>query len=182
MPQMLYLAKGKGILLVRRKKMSTTNENIGYLTQIIGPVLDVSFPENTPKIHNKLVVKDIDKDVSMEVAQHLGNGVVRCISMEATEGLSRGLRVYDTGEAIKVPVGQGTLGRAMDVLGNPIDGKGEITGETNWSIHRKAPSFDKQTTTTQIFETGIKVIDLLMPYAKGGKIGLFGGAGVGKTI
>lgn len=157
-------------------------ERIGYLTQIIGPVLDVSFPEGLPPIHNKLIVQDSTKDVSMEVAQHLGDGVVRCIAMEATEGLSRGLRVYDTGAPIKVPVGQGTLGRAMDVLGNHVDGKGEITGENLWSIHRPAPDFSQQKTTTEIFETGIKVIDLLQPYAKGGKIGLFGGAGVGKTI
>ena len=158
-------------------------EKIGYLTQIIGPVLDVSFPDcEPPAIHNKLVVKESNRDVAMEVAQHLGNHVVRCISMEATEGLSRGLRVYDTGEAIKVPVGRETLGRAMDVLGKPIDGKGEIPAKEYWSIHRDAPSFGEQKTTTEIFETGIKVIDLLQPYAKGGKVGLFGGAGVGKTI
>jgi len=162
--------------------METINEKIGYLTQIIGPVLDVAFKHGAPPIHNKLVVKDIDKEVAMEVAQHLGDGMVRCISMEATEGLSRGLRVYDTGAPIKVPVGESTLGRAMDVLGNPIDGKGEIISDKEWSIHRKAPDFSEQKTTTTIFETGIKVIDLLMPYAKGGKIGLFGGAGVGKTI
>jgi len=162
--------------------METINEKIGYLTQIIGPVLDVAFKHGAPPIHNKLVVKDIDKEVAMEVSQHLGDGMVRCISMEATEGLSRGLRVYDTGAPIKVPVGESTLGRAMDVLGNPIDGKGEIISDKEWSIHRKAPDFSEQKTTTTIFETGIKVIDLLMPYAKGGKIGLFGGAGVGKTI
>ncbi|MBN2879698.1 MAG: F0F1 ATP synthase subunit beta [Clostridia bacterium] len=162
--------------------MKTKNENIGYLTQIIGPVLDVAFKESTPPIHNKLVVADIDKEVAMEVAHHLGNGIVRCISMEATEGLSRGLRVYDKGSPIKVPVGRGTLGRAMDVLGKPIDGKGEITGDDLWEIHRIAPEFSEQKTATTVFETGIKVIDLLMPYAKGGKIGLFGGAGVGKTI
>ncbi len=162
--------------------MKTKNENIGYMTQIIGPVLDVAFKDATPPIHNKLVVKDIDKDISMEVAQHLGNGMVRCISMEATEGLSRGLRVYDTGTPIKVPVGKETLGRAMDVLGRPIDGKGDIITKEEWGIHREAPEFSEQKTATTVFETGIKVIDLLMPYAKGGKIGLFGGAGVGKTV
>lgn len=162
--------------------MENVQDKIGYLTQIIGPVLDVVFKDGTPPIHNKLVVKDTDKEIAMEVAQHLGNGTVRCISMEATEGLSRGLRVYDTGSPIKVPVGKGTLGRAMDVLGRPVDGKGEIITEKVWSIHRSAPSFQEQKTAAQIFETGIKVIDLLQPYAKGGKIGLFGGAGVGKTI
>lgn len=163
--------------------MTQENEKIGYLTQIIGPVLDVAFKEDTPPpIYNKLIVKDTTREVSMEVAQHLGNGVVRCIAMEATDGLSRGLRVYDTGAPIKVPVGEGVLGRAMDVLGKPIDGKGEITADEMWSIHRKAPDFTHQKMATEIFETGIKVIDLLQPYAKGGKIGLFGGAGVGKTI
>jgi F-type H+-transporting ATPase subunit beta len=143
----------------------------------------VAFKEDAPPpIYNKLIVKDTTREVAMEVAQHLGNGVVRCIAMEATEGLSRGLRVYDTGEPIKVPVGEGVLGRAMDVLGKPIDGKGDIPAEEFWSIHRKAPDFSQQKMATEIFETGIKVIDLLQPYAKGGKIGLFGGAGVGKTV
>ena len=162
--------------------MKTKNENVGYMTQIIGPVLDVAFKDATPQIHNKLIVKDTDKEIAMEVAQHLGHGMVRCISMEATEGLSRGLRVYDTGSPIKVPVGKGTLGRAMDVLGRPIDGKGDIITSEEWGIHREAPEFSEQKTAATIFETGIKVIDLLMPYAKGGKIGLFGGAGVGKTV
>ena len=163
--------------------MAQQHEKIGYLTQIIGPVLDVAFKDDTPPpIYNKLIVKETTREVSMEVAQHLGNGVVRCIAMEATEGLSRGLRVYDTGEPIKVPVGDGVLGRAMDVLGKPIDGKGDIPAEQLWSIHRKAPDFSQQKMATEIFETGIKVIDLLQPYAKGGKIGLFGGAGVGKTV
>lgn len=162
--------------------METKSEKIGFLTQIIGPVLDVSFKDGTPPIHNKLIAMDTDKEIAMEVSQHLGDGVVRCISMHATEGLSRGLRVYDTGAPIKVPVGRETLGRAMDVLGLPIDGKGKIDSKEQWSIHRKAPDFSEQTSTTTIFETGIKVIDLLQPYAKGGKIGLFGGAGVGKTI
>ena len=163
--------------------MAQQHEKIGYLTQIIGPVLDVAFKEDAPPpIYNKLIVKDTTREVAMEVAQHLGKGVVRCIAMEATEGLSRGLRVYDTGEPIKVPVGDGVLGRAMDVLGKPIDNKGDIPTEQLWSIHRKAPDFAQQKMATEIFETGIKVIDLLQPYAKGGKIGLFGGAGVGKTV
>ncbi len=162
--------------------MVNKQEKIGYLTQIIGPVLDVAFKDGVPPINNKLIVTDIDKEVAMEVAQHLGHGIVRCISMEATEGLSRGLRVYDTGAPIKIPVGKETLGRAMDVLGKPIDGKGAIKTNEYWSIHRNAPDFSEQRTAAQVFETGIKVIDLLQPYAKGGKIGLFGGAGVGKTI
>ena len=163
--------------------MADKQEKIGYLTQIIGPVLDVAFKEDAPPpIYNRLIVKETTREVSMEVAQHLGNGVVRCIAMEATEGLSRGLRVYDTGEPIKIPVGEGVLGRAMDVLGKPIDGKGDIPAEALWSIHRNAPDFSQQKMATEIFETGIKVIDLLQPYAKGGKIGLFGGAGVGKTV
>ncbi len=163
--------------------MAQEHEKIGYLTQIIGPVLDVAFKEDTPPpIYNKLIAKDTTREVAMEVAQHLGNGVVRCIAMEATDGLARGLRVYDTGSPIKVPVGKGVLGRALDVLGKPIDGKGEIVADDLWSIHRAAPEFKQQKMATEIFETGIKVIDLLQPYAKGGKIGLFGGAGVGKTI
>lgn len=163
--------------------MEQQQDKIGYLTQIIGPVLDVAFSEgDPPPIYNKLIAKDTIREVTMEVAQHLGNGVVRCIAMEATDGLSRGLRVYDTGSPIKVPVGEGVLGRAMDVLGKPIDGKGEINTNDMWSIHRKAPDFTEQRMATEVFETGIKVIDLLQPYAKGGKIGLFGGAGVGKTV
>jgi len=162
---------------------SMTEEKIGYLTQIIGPVLDVSFPEaQLPDIQNKLIVKDSHRDVAVEAAQHLGNGVIRCISLESTDGLSRGLRVYDTGEPIKIPVGREVLGRSIDVLGRPIDGKGEINANEKWTIHRPAPDFSQQKNTTEIFETGIKVIDLLQPYAKGGKIGLFGGAGVGKTV
>lgn len=163
--------------------MAQQHEKIGYLTQIIGPVLDVAFKEgNPPPLYNKLIIKDTTREVAVEVAQHIGNGVVRCIAMESTDGLSRGLRVYDTGAPIKIPVGDGVLGRAMDVLGNPIDGKGEIVASEFWSIHRKAPEFTSLKMATEVFETGIKVIDLLQPYAKGGKIGLFGGAGVGKTI
>lgn len=163
--------------------MAQQQVKIGYLTQIIGPVLDVAFKEDSPPpIYNKLIVKDTTREVAMEVALHLGEGVVRCIAMEATDGLARGLRVYDTGAPIKIPVGEGVLGRAMDVLGKPIDGKGPINASELWSIHRKAPDFTQQKMATEVFETGIKVIDLLQPYAKGGKIGLFGGAGVGKTI
>ncbi len=157
--------------------------NAGKLKQIIGPVIDVHFPDGRlPDIHNKLIVRDGEREVAAEVAQHLGGKVVRCIALEATEGLSRGLRVYDTGGPIMVPVGRGVLGRAVDVVGRPIDNKGPIQTAETMSIHRSAPSFIDQRPTTEIFETGIKVIDLLEPYAKGGKIGLFGGAGVGKTV
>ncbi|MDD3243805.1 MAG: F0F1 ATP synthase subunit beta [Eubacteriales bacterium] len=161
----------------------TTFQNMGHLVQIIGPVLDVSFPEGImPDIHNKLIVEDSTREVAAEVAQHLGDRVVRCIAMEATEGLSRGLRVYDTGAPIQVPVGREVLGRAIDVLGRPIDGLGEIKATHYRSIHQAPPPFTEQRMTTEVFETGIKVIDLLEPYAKGGKIGLLGGAGVGKTV
>lgn len=157
--------------------------NAGRLKQIIGPVIDVHFPDGRlPDIHNKLIVRDGDREVAVEVAQHLGGKVVRCIALEATEGLSRGLRVLDTGGPIRVPVGKAVLGRAIDVVGRPIDHKGPIETTETMSIHRAAPSFIDQKPTTEIFETGIKVIDLLEPYAKGGKIGLFGGAGVGKTV
>jgi F-type H+/Na+-transporting ATPase subunit beta len=156
--------------------------NEGVLRQIIGPVIDVYFPDKLPDIYNKLIVKSSDREVNAEVAQHMGNNVVRCIALEATEGLSRGLTVVDTNGPIQIPVGREVLGRAMDVLGRPIDNKGPIISKEQKSIHRDAPGFMDQKPTTEIFETGIKVIDLLEPYAKGGKIGLFGGAGVGKTV
>ncbi len=156
---------------------------VGTLRQIIGPVIDVYFPEGgVPDIYNKLIIQNGDKEVYAEVSQHLGGNTVRCIALEATEGLSRGLKVIDTGAPIQVPVGREVLGRAIDVLGRPIDNKGPIVAAQQMSIHREAPSFIDQKPTTEIFETGIKVIDLLEPYAKGGKIGLFGGAGVGKTV
>lgn len=154
---------------------------IGKITQIIGSVIDVQFPTHLPKQNELLIVDAIDHAVQIEVLAHQNDGTVRCISMEATEGLSRGMSVKSTGKTIRVPVGAGTLGRVVNALGNPIDGKGEIAGR-KWSIYRNAPSLTEQSPTTEIFETGIKVIDLLTPYAKGGKIGLFGGAGVGKTV
>ncbi|NLG36912.1 MAG: F0F1 ATP synthase subunit beta [Clostridiales bacterium] len=158
-------------------------ENTGVLVQITGPVLDVFFPSGkVPALLNRLVARDGAIEVNLEVAQHLGEGTVRCIAMEATEGLSRGLRVYDTGSPITVPVGEELLGRAVDALGRSIDGKGEIQADEHWPIHRPAPAYADQQPVTSLFETGIKVIDLLEPYAKGGKIGLFGGAGVGKTV
>ena len=154
----------------------------GTVQRIIGPVLDVAFPAGEfPPINTLLYVQDKDREVAVEVSQHL-NGAVRCIALEATEGLSRGLPVRSTGSPITVPVGPEMLGRTLDVLGRPIDGKGEVNASERMPIHRAAPSFASQKPVTEIFETGIKVIDLLAPYAKGGKIGLFGGAGVGKTV
>ena len=152
----------------------------GEVIRIIGPVLDVRF-QNYPPIHTLLYVLNGDQKVAVEVMQHL-DGAVRCIALQATEGLSRGLPVENTEKPITVPVGERMLGRAIDVLGDPIDGQSRIEGGTHMSIHRAAPSFEKQQPVTHIFETGIKVIDLLAPYARGGKIGLFGGAGVGKTV
>ena len=154
--------------------------NPGKIYQIIGPVVDVYFEGTLPPVYEKLVVEG--HDVSLEVLAHMKRGVVRCISMNATEGLSRGLTVLDTGAQISVPVGEEVLGRVMNVLGEPIDNKGEIKSETRWNIHRKPPAFYDQSPSTEVFETGIKVIDLIAPYSKGGKIGLFGGAGVGKTV
>ena len=154
--------------------------NPGKIYQIIGPVVDVHFEGALPPVYEKLVVEG--RDVSLEVLAHVQKGVVRCISMNATEGLSRGLTVLDTGAQISVPVGEGVLGRVMNVLGEPIDNKGEIETDAHWNIHRKPPAFYDQSPSTEVFETGIKVIDLIAPYSKGGKIGLFGGAGVGKTV
>ena len=154
--------------------------NPGKIYQIIGPVVDVHFEGALPPVYEKLVVEG--REVSLEVLAHVQRGVVRCISMNATEGLSRGLTVLDTGAQISVPVGEEVLGRVMNVLGEPIDEKGEIKAGTHWNIHRKPPAFYDQSPSTEVFETGIKVIDLVAPYSKGGKIGLFGGAGVGKTV
>ena len=154
--------------------------NPGKIYQIIGPVVDVHFEGALPPVYEKLVVEG--HEVSLEVLAHVQRGVVRCIAMNATEGLSRGLTVLDTGAQISVPVGEGVLGRVMNVLGEPIDNKGEIKTDAHWNIHRKPPAFYDQSPSTEVFETGIKVIDLIAPYSKGGKIGLFGGAGVGKTV
>lgn len=155
----------------------------GELISITGPVLDVKFEDgHLPAIYNALVIQLEDREVWLEVAMHIGDNTVRCIALHATEGLFCGLSVIDTGDKINVPVGRQTLGRVMNVIGEPIDGKGEITGAKRMPIHRDPPKFADQYPVTEIFETGIKVIDLLAPYAKGGKIGLFGGAGVGKTV
>ena len=153
----------------------------GTIIRIRGPVIDIRFAEGEePKINS--LVSTENGNFHMEVAAHISAGTVRCVALEATEGAKCGLRVWSDGEGIKVPVGDGVIGRVVDVLGRPIDGKGEIKAERYMPIHRKAPTLDEQFPATEIFETGIKVIDLLVPYAKGGKIGLFGGAGVGKTV
>lgn len=157
-------------------------ENKGTITQIISAVVDVSFKDQLPSIYNALKVKVGDKELVLEVQHHLGNNVIRAVAMDSTDGLQRGMEVIDTGSPIKVPVGKAVLGRILNVLGQPVDDGGPIETEEFLPIHRDAPSFEEQETETEIFETGIKVIDLLAPYIKGGKIGLFGGAGVGKTV
>ncbi len=154
--------------------------NKGRISQIIGPVIDVDFDGEMPPINEKLLIDGTD--AVLEVFAHEQQGTVRCISMTATDGLSRGMAVSDTGGQITVPVGEGVLGRVLNVLGEPIDNKGEVKAKERWNIHRKPPAFYEQSPSTEIFETGIKVIDLIAPYSKGGKIGLFGGAGVGKTV
>jgi F-type H+-transporting ATPase subunit beta len=158
-------------------------KSTGELIRITGPVLDVRFEdEGLPEINNALIIRLPDREVWLEVAMHLGGGVVRCIALHATEGLFCGLPVINTGDRITIPVGKQMLGRVINAIGQPIDGKGPIETDKRLPIHRKPPKFTDQSPVTEIFETGIKVIDLLAPYAKGGKIGLFGGAGVGKTV
>ena len=164
-------------------------ENIGHVIQIAGPVVDVQFEEaKLPSIYQAVrVVGDgfktaVDINVVLEIEQHLGEGRVRCVAMEPTDGMVRGMKAIDLGEPITVPVGQGTLGRVMNVIGEPVDKLGPIAAKQRLPIHRPAPAFDEQSTTAEMFETGVKVIDLIQPFLKGGKIGLFGGAGVGKTV
>jgi F-type H+-transporting ATPase subunit beta len=153
----------------------------GKTVQIIGAVVDVKFPRDAiPSIYDALIIEE--GGLTLEVQQQLGDGVVRTIAMGASEGLKRGLTVLNTGKPISVPVGKGTLGRIMNVLGEPLDNVGPVDAEATWSIHRPAPAFDEQAGGQELLETGIKVIDLLCPFAKGGKVGLFGGAGVGKTV
>ena len=154
----------------------------GVITQVIGAVVDVKFEENLPEINSALECDNNGNRLVLEVAQHLGEGTVRAVSMDTTEGLKRGDKVTDTGDAIKVPVGPETLGRIINVIGEGIDQKGDVKTKEKWPIHRQAPEFVEQSTDTEVLVTGIKVVDLLAPYAKGGKIGLFGGAGVGKTV
>ncbi|MFN3448203.1 MAG: F0F1 ATP synthase subunit beta [Roseococcus sp.] len=156
--------------------------NVGQVTQVLGAVVDVQFPAELPAIMNALHVKVGESTLVLEVAQHLGERTVRCIAMDTTDGLVRGAEVTDTGAGIAVPVGNGTLGRILNVIGEPIDERGPVKAEKFYTIHRDAPSFEEQATAAEILVTGIKVIDLLAPYLKGGKIGLFGGAGVGKTV
>ena len=152
----------------------------GKIVQIIGAVIDVEFPQDAvPKVYDAL---NVETGLTLEVQQQLGGGVVRCIALGASDGLKRGLKVENTNAPIQVPVGTKTLGRIMNVLGEPIDKQGPIGEEERWSIHRSAPSYEEQSNSTELLETGIKVIDLICPFAKGGKVGLFGGAGVGKTV
>ena len=159
-----------------------TTNNKGAISQVIGAVVDVRFEENLPSILTALECNIGGKKVGLEVAQHLGESTVRTIAMESTDGMTRGDEVIDTGNQIQVPVGPETLGRIMNVVGEPVDERGEIKSADRWAIHRDAPQFVDQATETEILVTGIKVVDLLAPYSRGGKIGLFGGAGVGKTV
>ena len=157
-------------------------KSVGKITQIIGAVVDIQFEENLPAILNSIVTQNNGKQLVLEVAQHLGENTVRAVAMDATEGLVRGQEVTDTGGPIMVPVGNATLGRILNVVGEPVDEGGPVAATETRSIHQDAPAFSEQATESVLLETGIKVIDLLAPYAKGGKIGLFGGAGVGKTV
>jgi len=163
-------------------------ENTGRVVQVIGNVVDVVFDGALPRVHNALRLRD-DRglssettDIVLEVQQHLGENRVRTVAMQPTDGVVRGLSAVDSGAPISVPVGEGTLGRVMNVLGEPVDEAGEIEAEARRPLHRQAPEFVSQSTSLEMFETGIKVIDLLEPYMRGGKVGLFGGAGVGKTV
>ncbi len=160
-----------------------SNKTTGIVSQVMGPVVDVRFDEGAlPAIYNALTMPIGERTLTVEVAQHIGDNVARCIAMASTDGLQRGTAVTDTGKAISVPVGRDTLGRIFNVLGEPVDNEAAPETEERWNIHRPAPEYDELSTSTEILETGIKVIDLICPYSKGGKIGLFGGAGVGKTV
>src|SRR3989344_5682623 len=155
----------------------------GKVTQIIGAVVDCEYdPKQLPAIYNALETQIGKTKLTLEVQQHLGEGQVRCVAMSSTDGLKRGTAVMDTGSPISVPVGEEVLGRLFNVLGETIDNKGAVKNKKSLPIHRDAPSFEEQSTASEVFETGIKVIDLLAPFVKGGKVGLFGGAGVGKTV
>ncbi len=160
-----------------------SNKTTGVVSQVMGPVVDVRFEEGAlPAIYNALTMPIGERTLTVEVAQHIGDNVARCIAMASTDGLQRGTAVLDTGKAISVPVGRDTLGRIFNVLGEPVDNEAAPETDERWNIHRPAPEYDELSTSTEILETGIKVIDLICPYSKGGKIGLFGGAGVGKTV
>ncbi len=159
------------------------NKNTGTVVQIMGPVLDIRFPDGgLPELLNAIEIPHRGSAIVAEVAQHIGDNVVRCIAMSSTDGLQRGVEAVNTGRPISVPVGEGCLGRVFNLLGQPIDEAGPVNAAQHWPIHRPAPAYDEQESATEILETGIKVVDLICPYAKGGKIGLFGGAGVGKTV
>ena len=157
--------------------------NVGTVIQVVGPVLDIKFADgHLPNLNNAIHIEHNGKTMTAEVAQHIGDNVVRCIAMSSTDGLVRGMKAIDTDGPIKVPVGTETLGRIFNLLGEAVDNKPTPNTEEHWPIHRPAPTYEEQESTTEILETGIKVVDLIAPYAKGGKIGLFGGAGVGKTV
>ena len=159
------------------------DSSVGVVTQIMGPVLDIRFPEGElPELLNAIEIQNGSDRLVAEVAQHMGNGIVRCVAMRATDGLSRGVKAVNTGCPIRVPVGDACLGRVFNLLGQPVDGGKDLDSAETWSIHRNAPQYDEQELASGILETGIKVVDLICPYVKGGKIGLFGGAGVGKTV
>ena len=160
-----------------------SEQNMGTVISIVGPVLDIKFPpKSLPNLLNAIEIEHNGRKVTVEVAQHIGDDVVRCIAMSSTDGLVRGISARDTGGPITVPVGNETLGRIFNLLGEPVDNQPAPAAEERWPIHRPAPSYEEQESTTEILETGIKVVDLIAPYVKGGKIGLFGGAGVGKTV
>ncbi|MCC8049268.1 MAG: F0F1 ATP synthase subunit beta [Clostridiales bacterium] len=160
-----------------------SDKHVGEVVQVIGPVLDIRFPhDELPALLNAIEIDNHGKKLVAEVAQEIGDNTVRCIAMSSTDGLVRGTKAVDTGSAITVPVGEECLGRVLNLLGEPVDEKPPVDSKERWSIHRPAPSYEEQTPATEILETGIKVVDLICPYAKGGKIGLFGGAGVGKTV
>ena len=160
-----------------------TNQNIGTIVTVIGAVLDIRFhPDHLPNLLNAIEIDNNGQKLVVEVAQHIGDDVVRCIAMGSTDGLVRGMEAVDTGASIKVPVGKETLGRVFNLLGEAVDNKPQPQTEEKWEIHRQAPKFEEQEASNQVLETGIKVVDLIAPYLKGGKIGLFGGAGVGKTV
>ncbi len=160
-----------------------TNQNIGRIVTVIGAVLDIRFsPEHLPNLLNAIEIDNNGQKLVVEVAQHIGDDIVRCIAMGSTDGLVRGMEAVDTGASIKVPVGKETLGRIFNLLGEAVDNKPQPVTEEKWEIHRPAPTFEEQEASNQVLETGIKVVDLIAPYLKGGKIGLFGGAGVGKTV
>src|SRR2546426_3164036 len=166
-------------------KPGGTNVSVGKIVQVIGPTVDVEFePKQLPKIYNAILIEDKQRGIKLtvEAALHVGDNVVRCIAMDSTDGLVRGMPAADTGAPISVPVGEACLGRIFNLVGDTIDGKGPVAATKRMPIHRDSPTFEEQETEKQLFETGIKVVDLLAPYQRGGKVGLFGGAGVGKTV